>query len=180
MSINHKHHIFKLVLSAMFLAMAMVFPLITGQISELGNAFLPMHIPILLCGFFCGPIYGVTLGALAPYLRFILFGAPTLMPIGIAMSFELATYGLMAGLLYKHLRKNTFNTYLTLLISMISGRIIWGIARIVLYDLGKVPFGWEAFLSGALLMAIPGIVIQIALIPPLVILLRKVYPKLGE
>ena len=179
MSTHHKNHIFKLVLSAMFLAMAMIFPWITGQISQLGNAFLPMHIPILLCGFFCGPIYGVTLGALAPYLRFILFGMPTLMPIGIAMSFELAAYGLVAGLLYRILPRNALTAYLSLIGAMIMGRIVWGAARVMLYDLGKVPFGWEAFMSGAFFAAIPGIVIQLVLIPPLVILLGKIYPQLG-
>lgn len=177
---TRNNRIFKLVLSALFLAMAMILPFVTGQIPKLGNAFLPMHLPILLCGFFCGPIYGTVVGAVAPYLRFLLFGMPTLMPMGISMSFELATYGLIAGLLFRLLPKKPLFVYLSLIGSMIAGRITWGIARVILYGMGQAPFGWQAFLSGAFLTAIPGIVIQILLIPPLVILLAKVYPRLNQ
>lgn len=173
MIMSSKSKIFKMVLGAMFLALALVLPFLTGQIQQIGNALCPMHIPVLLCGFFCGPVYGAVVGLIAPLLRFLLFGMPPLMPIGIAMCFELMTYGLVSGLLYKLLPKKKLNVYVALLGAMLAGRVIWGIARVILLGLGEFEFGWAAFLSGAFLTAIPGIIVQIVLIPILVIALKK-------
>ena len=166
----------KMVLAAMFLALALTLPFVTGAIPELGNALCPMHIPVLLCGFFCGPWYGLAVGLTAPLLRSVLFGAPPLMPIGIAMSFELAAYGLLSGLLYRILPKRRPYLYVSLLSAMLGGRLVWGAVRVILYGLGKSPFGWAAFLSGAFTNAIPGIVVQIVLIPVLVMALEKKAP----
>lgn len=163
----------KLILSAMFLALALTLPFLTGQLKELGNMLCLMHIPVLLCGFFCGPLYGAAVGFCAPVLRFILFGMPTPVPTGISMCFELLFYGAVAGLLYKLFPKKKLYVYLSLICAMIAGRLIWGAARVVFYGLGKAPFGWTAFISGAFLNALPGIAIQIVIIPILVITLEK-------
>ena len=157
----------------MFLAAALVLPFLTGQIPQIGNALCPMHIPVLLCGFFCGPWYGLAVGFAAPLLRFAVFGMPPLIPIGIPMSLELAAYGLLSGLLYRLLPKKKLCVYVSLVTAMLAGRLVWGAARVVLYGLGKSEFGWAAFLSGAFLNAIPGILIQLLLIPALVIALEK-------
>jgi len=170
-STNRK--LLKMVLAALFLALAMVLPFLTGQIPQIGNMLCPMHIPVLLCGFFCGPVYGLIIGLIAPLLRFLLFGMPPLIPVGAAMSFELAAYGFVSGLLYQLLPKKKAYIYVALLAAMIIGRLVWGAAELVLMGLGKIRFGWKAFLSGALVNAIPGIIIQIVLIPILVIALRK-------
>lgn len=174
---SQKNQIFKLVLAAMFLALALLLPFLTGQIPEIGSMLCPMHIPVFLCGFFCGPIYGLVVGAVAPALRFLLFGMPP-MPFGIAMCFELAAYGLVAGLLYKLLPKKPLFVYVSLLCAMIVGRLVWGVARVVMLGVAKVPFGWQAFIAGAFLDAIPGIILHIVLIPLLVIVINKAYPKL--
>lgn len=163
----------KLILSGMFLAIALVLPFLTGQIQQIGNALCPMHIPILLCGFFCGPWYGMAAGFVAPFLRFLLFGMPAVMPIGVAMAFELMTYGLVSGLLYRLLPHKKAYIYVSLIGAMIAGRLVWGAARVVLYGLGKSPFGWKAFLAGAFTNAIPGIILQIVLVPFLVITLSR-------
>lgn len=174
------NQIFRLVLAAMFLALALVLPFLTGQIPQIGNAFLPMHIPVLLCGFFCGPWYGLAVGFLAPLLRFALFGMPPVIPIGISMSFELAAYGFVSGGLYRLLKKRVFGVYVSLITAMILGRVIWAAARLTLYGLGKAPFGWAAFVAGAFTNAIPGIILQLVLLPPLVILLTKAVPRLRQ
>ena len=83
----------KLTLSALFLALGLVLPLITGQIPQIGKMLLPMHIPVLLCGMVCGWPYGLAVGAVMPLLRGLLFGMPVLYPTGIGMAFELAAYG---------------------------------------------------------------------------------------
>lgn len=171
MSSNNK--LYRMILSAMFLGLALVLPFLTGQIPQIGKALCPMHIPVILCGFFCGPWYGLVIGLIAPLLRFAIFHMPEIMPTGIAMCFELAVYGAISGLLYSILPKKKINIYVSLICAMIAGRIIWGVARVILYGLGKSEFGWKAFISGAFLNAVPGIIVQIVLIPILVIVLKK-------
>ena len=170
---SSKSNLFRMILGAMLLALALVLPFLTGQIPQIGNALCPMHIPVLLCGFFCGPWYGLAVGLIAPLMRFALFGMPPLMPTGIAMCFELAAYGFVSGLLYKLLPRKKPYVYVSLIGAMLAGRVVWGIARVILYGLGKSTFGWAAFMSGAFLNAIPGIIVQIVLFPILVIALEK-------
>ena len=172
--------LFQLVLAAMFLALAMVLPFLTGQVPQIGNMLCPMHIPVLLCGFFCGPWYGGVVGAVAPILRFALFGMPYIFPTGMAMCFELAVYGLVSGTLYRRLPKKIGNIYISLLAAMLAGRIMWGIVQVIIWGFGKSEFGWAAFLSGAFTTALPGIVLQIVLIPILVITVRNAVPMLSE
>lgn len=175
---TRKLNTFQLVLSSMFLALALILPFFTGQIQQIGNALCPMHLPIILCGFFCGPWYGLLIGFIAPLLRFSLFGAPIIMPIGVAMAFELATYGFVAGILYKYLPNKKIFIYVALIVSMILGRCVWGIARVILYGVYDYSFGWKAFFAGAFLNAIPGIVIQILFIPLIVMSVNKSMPNL--
>ncbi len=162
-----------MILGAMFLALALLLPFLTGQIPRIGNALCPMHLPVLLCGFFCGPWYGLTVGLIAPLLRFVLFGMPPLMPTGVAMCFELAAYGLTSGILYRVLPRKKPYIYVALTGAMLAGRVVWGIVEIILFGFGNSGFGWAAFMSGAFLNAVPGIIVQIVLIPVLVMALEK-------
>ena len=162
-----------LTLSAMFLALALVLPFLTGQIPEIGSMLLPMHIPVLLCGFLCGWQWGLAVGFLAPLLRFLLFGMPPLFPTGVAMAFELLTYGALTGALYRLLPKKVPYLYVTLLAAMIAGRAVWGLVRFMIAGLTQTAFPFSAFFAGAVANAVPGIVLQIVLIPPLVLALRK-------
>ncbi len=163
----------RLVASAICLALALVLPFLTGQLQQIGNMLCPMHIPMLLCGMLCGWPWGMAVGFIAPLLRFLLFGMPPLYPIGLGMAFELATYGFSAGLCYKLLPKKPGYTYAALLCGMIDGRIVWGIARYIMAGLSGSEFPFSAFLAGAVTNAIPGILLQILLIPPLVLALKK-------
>lgn len=162
----------KLILSAMFLALGLVLPFFTGQIREIGNKLLPMHIPVLLCGFLCGPQYGLLVGFITPLLRSLLFSMPPL-PRAIGMTFELATYGAVTGLLYRKLPKSKARIYISLLIAMVAGRLVWGIVSILIYGIEGSAFTWQMFAGGAFLNAIPGIVVQIILIPVLMLALEK-------
>ena len=175
---SSKNRLLKLVLGGMFLALAIVFPFITGQIPKVGAALCPMHFPVLLCGFFCGPWTAAAVGFIAPLLRFALFGMPPLIPSGVGMCFELAAYGLVSGLLYKLLPKKKPYIYVSLITAMLLGRVIWGIVRRVMFGLGKSEFGWAAFMSGAFVNAVPGIVLQIALIPLIVMAIERAFPSL--
>lgn len=162
-----------LVLAGLFLALGLLLPFLTGQIPQIGNMLLPMHIPVLLCGYFCGWQYGLAVGAMTPLLRSALLGMPPLFPIATAMAFELAVYGLMTGLLYKRFPKKAGYTYAVLLISMIAGRVVWGAVSFVFYGFGDTAFTWEMFMGGAILKALPGIALQLILIPILVMALNK-------
>ena len=168
-----KHLLRNLTYGAVCLALCLVLPFLTGQIPEIGGMLCPMHIPVLLAGFLCGPWWALLVGGIAPALRFVLFGMPPLFPTGIAMCFELATYGLVSGLLARRLPATTGGVYGALLSAMTAGRMIWGIAMVILLGMGGSAFTWPAFLSGAILNAVPGIVIQLLLIPAIVLALRK-------
>ena len=163
----------KLTYAALFLALAIVLPFLTGQIPEIGSMLCPMHIPVLLCGFLCGWPWGLAVGLIAPLLRSVLFGAPPMFPGAVAMAFELAVYGAIAGLLYRLLPKKKWSIYASLIIAMIAGRVVWGIVRLILAGLSGKGFTWAAFLAGAFTNAVPGIILQIVLIPVLVMVLER-------
>lgn len=163
----------KLVLSALFLAVAFVLPFLTGQIKTFGAMLCPMHIPVILCGFICGWQYGLLIGIIAPLMRSFIFGMPVLFPSAVCMSIELCVYGAVAGLMYKLLPKNKWLVYPELIIAMIAGRLVWGLAMFLATGANASTFTFADFLAGSVLNAIPGIIIQILLIPPLVILIKK-------
>ena len=162
-----------LVYGAVCLALCMVLPFLTGQIRSIGNALCPMHVPVLLAGYLCGPWWALAVGAIAPLLRFVLFGMPPLFPMGISMCFELAAYGLVCGLLYRALPKKVSGIYVSLLCAMVCGRIVWGAVRALLSGVMQSPFTWAAFWAGAFTTAVPGIIVHIVLIPLIVMALRR-------
>ena len=163
----------KLTYSALYMAIALILPFVTGQIPEIGAMLCPMHIPALLCGFMCGWPWGVAVGFISPLLRSVMFGMPAMFPAAIAMAFELAVYGGMAGLLYSRLPRKKWMIYAALLISMIAGRVVWGTVQALLAGLSGNSFTWTLFLTGAVINAIPGIIMQLALIPVLVVTMDK-------
>ncbi len=162
----------KLVLSALFLALGLVLPFLTGQIPAIGKMLLPMHIPVLLCGMICGWQYGLTAGAITPLLRSLLFTKPALYPMAVAMAFELATYGLVVALLCRAFKKNlTLSLYGSLIGAMLAGRVVLGIANTILYGAIGKSYTFAAFLAGAFAEAVPGIAIQLILIPAIMLAL---------
>jgi thiamine transporter ThiT len=163
----------KLTYAALCLALAIVLPFLTGHIPQIGQALSPMHIPVLLCGFLCGWPWGLAVGFIAPLLRSVIVGFPPFFPNACSMAFELAAYGALTGLLYKLLPKTTGNIYATLIIAMIGGRVVWGIARYVFAGLQGTGFTFAAFIAGAVTGSIPGIILHIVLIPLIVIALKK-------
>ena len=170
------NRIMKMIFSAMFLALSYVMPFLTGQIPEIGSMLCPMHIPVLLCGFICGGPWGLIVGFVAPVLRSLIFGMPTLFPKAVCMAFELAAYGAVAGIMHKILPKKKVSIYGSLLIAMIIGRIVWGCAMYICMGINGGAFTFSAFIAGACTNAVPGIIVQIVLIPVLVMVLEN--PKI--
>lgn len=176
MSKDKNKNLLNLVLSAMFLALGIILPFLTGQIKEIGSMLLPMHIPVMLCGLVCGPQYGLIIGAVVPLMRSALFAMPVMFPSAISMAFELATYGFVIGYLFGKARwKCIKSLYRCLVISMVSGRIVWGIAQCCLLGLGDDGFTLSMFFSSAILNAIPGILLQLLLIPTVMLMLGKTH-----
>ena len=162
-----------LVFAALFLALGLVLPFLTAQIPQIGSMLLPMHLPVLLCGFVCGWPYGLLVGAVTPLLRSMLFSMPPLYPTAVAMAFELAAYGLLAGLFYKLLPKKPVYVYVSLILAMLGGRVVWGLVQMSLMGLVAQPFTWQIFMAGAFGNALPGILVQLVLIPVIVLALRS-------
>ncbi len=163
----------KLILSAMFLALCMVLPFLTMHIPQIGAMLSPMHIPVLLCGFVCGTPYGAAIGFIAPLLRSAIIGMPPLVPTALAMSYELAAYGALTGVFFKLLPRDTVWLYVSLVLSQLLGRVIWGLASFVIIGIRGDTFTFGMFMTGAFVNAVPAIVLQLLLIPPLVLALGK-------
>ncbi|MGI6733949.1 MAG: ECF transporter S component [Anaerovoracaceae bacterium] len=154
-----------LVLGGLFLALGLLLPFLTAQVPEFGSRLLPMHIPVLLCGFLCGAHYGLLVGFITPLLRSLLFGMPIMFPMAVSMSFELAAYGFIAGILYSLLPRRKISAYIALIAAMLCGRLIWGVVSYILFGINGTAFSWEIFTAGAFINAIPGILIQLIIIP---------------
>lgn len=164
-----------LALSALFLALGLIFPMAFHSIPNAGGIFLPMHIPVLLCGFLCGPAFGALVGILTPLLSSILTGMPPMMPVGVAMMLELMTYGFLSGVLMKRLP-----IYPSLLLAMLVGRIVSGLTNLVLLSFVGKAYSVSIFLTASFVTAIPGIILQLVAVPLLVRIMRKVILKSAE
>ena len=166
-----KKNLLRMILAALFLAVAYVMPFLTGQVPEFGSMLCPLHIPVLLCGFICGWPWGLAVGFIAPLFRSMILGMPPFFPTAVCMAFELATYGAVTGLMHKLLPCKKRYIYVSLIIAMIIGRIVWGAVMFVFLGINGGGFTFAAFITGAFTNAIPGIILQIVLIPLLVMLL---------
>lgn len=159
----------RITLSAIFLAMGVMLPFLTGQIKEIGDTLLPMHIPVMLCGLICGYKYGFAVGLILPFLRAVTVGMPPVYPNALWMALELATYGFVIGFLYSKLhKKQIWWLYCCLVISMISGRVVWGIAKAILLGVAGKAFTIQAFIAGGFVDSFLGIVLQLILIPVII------------
>ena len=155
--------------TALFIALGLVLPTIFHLISA-GNVLLPMHIPVLLCGFCFGPLYGLICGMITPLISSIFSGMPVLFPTGILMVVELGCYGFFSGLLYQ---KYKLNIYLALIATMVIGRFINAIVSFVFYSLFNLNFSFQAFLTTSFVTALPGIILQLLIVPIIVTVLEK-------
>jgi thiamine transporter ThiT len=166
-----REHLRSLIIAAICLALCLVLPFLTGQIPQIGMALSPMHIPVFLCAFLCGPRYAAIVGLVAPLLRFMLLGMPPIMPMGVAMCFELAAYGITAGMLYKLLPKKPVFIYVSLIAAMLIGRAVFGLAFMQTLGINGGQYTWSMFIAGAFIDAVPGIILHIVLIPVIIIAL---------
>ena len=144
----------------------MVLPVLTSGIPEIGKALLPMHFPVLFSGLLLGPLYGLLLGILIPLLRSALFGMPPIFPTALAMAFELGTYGFVIGFLYSRFTEKSWKAVLfSLIVAMLSGRAVWGAVDFLLLGILGKSLTLSMFFSAVFLSSVPGILLQLFLIP---------------
>lgn len=171
---ENRRRVEMMVTAAMFLAIGVVLPSLTGAIKEIGDSLLPMHLVIMLCGAICGWKYALPVGLVMPFFRSLIFGMPRIYPNAIWMALELAAYGFVIGFMYSRRKKHSrAHLYISLVTSMLAGRIVWGVSKAVLLGVAGKPFGIEAFWIGGFVDAIPGIIIQLILVPLIVELVER-------
>ena len=185
MKTNRQNYVQSITISGLLLALGILLPrafhMFAGQ--KIGQILLPMHFNVFIAGIFLGPWYGILIGILTPLLN-SLFGAPPF-PMNLIMAFELAAYGFFSGLFMsekilpkiKVLGKD-IKIYLSLLLSMLIGRAVYTVAFLLIS--GKI-LGNPVPKLGAIIIsftsAIPGILLQLILVPVIVLALKKVMKK---
>jgi len=155
----------KSILTALCVALCVVLPMTLHAIPKGGVLFSPMHLPVLLCGLVCGAPFGLVCGILGPLVSSLLTGMPVFgyMPV---MMIELGLYGLISGLVMQFL-------YAALIIAMLGGRVITGILRALIFAGGS--YSWSAWAAGYFVSCLPGIIIQLILIPIIYVALERAH-----
>jgi len=146
-----------LILTSLFIALAIVLPFVTVQLPQLGKMLALMHFPVIIAGLYLGPISGLIVGFISPLLRMSLFGMPPLL-MAICMSFELATYGLITAIL-----KDKLNIYINLIITIIGGRVVYCLVAMIIINTTFLPTFITTFTTAAI-----GIILQLILIPQVI------------
>lgn len=162
----------KSIITAACIALCVVLPMAFHSIPNAGSIYCPMHIPVLLCGLICGWPMGILCGLGGPLLSSMLTGMPpaAMLPI---MLFELPTYGLLTGLMMNclHTKKVYVDLYVSLIVALIGGRIVAGLSRALIFAPGQ--YSLTLWVTGYFVTALPGLIIQLALIPVIIRALEK-------
>lgn len=161
----------KIVYTAVCTALCVILPMAFHAVQNAGSIFLPMHIPVLLCGLMCGWPFGFICGLLGPMLSCLLTAMPpaAMLP---SMMVECAAYGCVTGLMmcWVHTQNPVLDLYVSMTTAMIAGRVLSGLAKSLIFSPDTGPFAW---VTTSLVTGIPGIVIQLVLIPLVIFSLTR-------
>lgn len=164
----------KLTAAAMLIAVGVMLPSVTGGIPQIGTMLLPMHLPVMIAGFALGGPWGALAGAVTPLMRSLLFPFPIFYPNAVGMACELAAYGFITGTLYRSWKGHkALRIYGPLLCAMVGGRLVWGLAQVIMVGLLGDGFSLAAFWAGAFATALPGVILQLVVVPLVVYALEK-------
>lgn len=160
----------KMVMTAICAALCVALPIAFHFIPNAGSVFLPMHIPVLLCGLVCGWPYGFICGLLGPFLSSFTGMPPLALLPG--MMVECGTYGLVSGLMMRYVRtgRRMPDLYISMITAMVAGRVLAGLAKALIFAPGTPVFAW---VTTTLVMGLPGIVIQLVVMPAMVMTLTR-------
>ncbi|MCL2592252.1 MAG: ECF transporter S component [Defluviitaleaceae bacterium] len=168
-----KTNVRKMVTSALLISIAVILSQVFHFYAPgSGRIFLPLHIPVLIAGLLCGAKYGLIVGILTPLTSHLITQMP---PAGslIQMTLELATYGMISGLVIHFVKTKSqiVNIYIALFIAMITGRVVFGVLNALIFQLGE--YSLSIWLASAFITSLPGIIIQVILIPAIIFTLNK-------
>ena len=162
----------KSIITAVCIALCVVLPQAFHAIPNAGSIYCPMHIPVLLCGLICGWQYGLLCCISGPLVSALITGMP---PAAVlpGMLVECAAYGALTGLMMQlvHTKKVYPDLYISLLVAMLGGRIISGIAKALIFSAGS--YSMTAWVTGSFVTSLPGIIVHLVLIPSIVYALMK-------
>ncbi|MCQ2385702.1 MAG: ECF transporter S component [Clostridia bacterium] len=167
-----KNRVREVVSAALFLALALLLPFVTGQIKDFSKMFCPMHLPVLLAGVVSGPFWGGLVGLCAPLLRSVLFGMPQ-MPTTLTMTAELFGYGVLSGFFYRLFPKKISFLLLSLILSFVGGRLLLTSAQLIVYGLSGKAFSFGGYFTANILATLPGMALQIIAVPALLPIFKK-------
>lgn len=159
----------KLVIGALCTALCVALPMAFHAVGK-GSMFLPMHIPVLICGLVRGWPYGLVCGLLGPFLSSFTGMPPLAMLPG--MMVECATYGAAAGLGMQIVRTGSMyaDLYISMIAAMLLGRVFYGLVNAYILMSGQSLAAWAA---ASFVTALPGILIQLIVIPTLIVTLTR-------
>lgn len=161
----------QMTIASMFIALGVIIPGVFHFAKIAGVVFLPMHIPVLLSGFYLSPFYAVLVGLATPLISSVLTGMPPLYPIAAIMMFELAAYALIVSIM-----KNK-NVFISLILAMLGGRIVAGLSVFVLQSAFGLKLSPLLYIKGAFVKGMPGILMQLILIP---IIIKNIKIKINK
>lgn len=172
-----KKNSYSMVIAGLMLALCYILPNFTGNIPVIGSMMLPMHLPVFLCGFLAGPWWAALVGFVAPVSRSLLMTMPP-MSVAVPMGFEMAVYGAVSGVLFHLLEKKNLKMlpriYISLVAAMVLGRAVYGTIKVFLtFGTGNI-YTLSAFIAGTVTSGIPGIILQLLLVPAVVMAVEKV------
>ncbi len=166
-------HTKKLVITALCIAIGIVLPTMLHGIPNAGSIFLPLHFTVLICGLTCGAVYGGISGVLTTLLSHMMTGMPPAFILP-SMICELATYGIIAGFMYDFIKVRNKNTKIvvSLVSAMLLGRIVYGLLNAILFQVGT--YNLNIWMTSMFITALPGIIVQLLLIPFVVRAIEKI------
>lgn len=161
--------------AAVLLALCVLLPYAFHGIQRAGVIFSPIHIPVFLGGFLLGPLWGGAIGLLGPLLCSIITGMPPMYPTMVNMMIECLAYGLLSGLIFRLFKSKwmLLDIYVGLVPSMLVGRCVGGLMNLITLIGSDSPYTGQAFLNSYFVLAWPGILIQLTVIPFLLFSLYK-------
>lgn len=170
--LNQISNVKQSIITAMCIALCVVLPLIFHSIPQAGNIYCPMHIPVLICGLVCNPPFAVLCGIAGPIISSIITGMPSILDMP-SMITELVIYGLVCSLIMKTLKSGKIyvDVYVSLICAMILGRIAAGAITAFIFARGTMTISTWATVY--FLTSLPGIIIQLILIPAVYFALTK-------
>jgi len=170
----------QIVIGSSMIAMGVILPFLTLNNPSFGQVLLLMHIPVLIAGFVLPPGLALMVGLITPVLRSLLVGMPVLFPVAITMAFELAFYAFFVSILTKKIRLNhvLMKIYIVLILSMLLGRVVLGLSSYLFYSWAGWLFSIDTFIKTAYVLALPGILLQLILIPTVVLSLNRLSPEI--